>query len=843
MTRYADVAIPSGVNRLFTYLVPSELQTLMQPGIRVTVPFGRKLNTGLVVDLPASSSLTSLKSIIDILDAEPVVSAELLRLCRWIAEYYSAPLGETLKAAIPHGFVSVSKRMVRAIAHHGDPKTLELRSRTPLRAQLLALLHERGPVSSSDLQKHTGLKNIHAVLNEMEKAGLLATEEVLAHALQKPKLRECLRLKAIGDDVLLTALEALPQRKKKARELLGTIQQMKQQGMDELLVLDLLKSAKASSRAFQEIKQVCGFTTEAKEVTRQQDYGIEQQTLQIELNPPQEKVLQSITSCITAGVHRTFLLHGVTGSGKTQVYIEAIRACLAHGKSAIVLVPEISLTPQIVRRFKSHFGDRALVMHSRMSAGERYDVWRLAHRGDCRIVIGPRSAVFAPLDNLGLIVVDEEHEATYKQYDSSPRYHARDVAIMRALDAQAPVVLGSATPSTETYHNALAGKFTLLELPDRVDQAVLPSVVIVDMAAERRRAYAALKDSLPEQERGKLRQFQSSSLSVLLKEKIAERLIRREGIILLQNRRGFAPFVECPACGYVEMCDNCQITLTFHLAKHHLRCHYCGLTRNMHDVCPECKSPDIRMRGVGTQRVEEQLSEIFPTARVLRMDLDTTTRKGAHDRMLKKFGNQEVDILLGTQMIAKGLDFPHVTLVGVISADTQMLLPDFRSAERTFQLLTQVAGRAGRSRLPGEVVIQTHQPGHYSLAHVVDHNYRAFYEEELASRTELTYPPFSRIILLEARGANEEQVRRVSETLGESLERAGGPFMLLGPAPAAIAKVKNQFRWHLIVKSPKERDPSGAQTRETVRRVLVDPKNQPPRDVHVIVDVDPVGVM
>jgi len=839
MIRYADVAIPTGVNRLFTYLVPSDLQELIQPGVRVVVPFGRKLSTGLVVDLPATSQLTSLRSIIDVLDSEPVVSSDLLRLCQWIAEYYAAPLGETLKAAIPHGFVPASKRIVRAVTPAlGEPSPL-----TPKRARILSLLHEHGPLSAADLQKRTGLKSINAILNEMTKVGVLTTEELLSRSTQKPKLRECLRLDAISNDVLHNALEGLAPRKKKARELLSTMRQMKEEGIKEIFVLDLLKASKASSRTFQELKQVGGFPTETREVTRQQDYGVEQQTLQITLNQQQEKVLQAITSCISAGVHQTFLLHGVTGSGKTQVYIEAIRSCLEQGKSAIVLVPEISLTPQIVRRFKSHFGDRALVMHSRMSAGERYDVWRLAHQGECRIVIGPRSAVFAPLENLGLIVVDEEHEATYKQYDASPRYHARDVAIMRARDARAPVVLGSATPSTETYHNALTGKFTLLELPDRVDEAVMPKIVLVDMAAERRRAYAALKDSLPENERGKLRQFQASSISVMLQEKIAERLIRHEGIILLQNRRGFAPFVECPACGYVEMCDNCQITLTFHLAKRHLRCHYCGLTRSTHDVCPECGSPEIRMRGIGTQRVEEQLGALFPTARTLRMDLDTTTRRGAHDRLLRKFGSGEADILLGTQMIAKGLDFPHVTLVGVISADTQMLLPDFRSAERTFQLLTQVAGRAGRSRLPGEVVIQTHQPGHYTLTHVVDHNYRAFYEEELASRSELTYPPFSRLILLEARGENEDQVRRVSESLSTSLKTVGGPFILLGPAPAAIGKVKNQFRWHLIVKSPKEIDPSGAQTRETVRRVLADPANQTPHNVHLIVDVDPVGIM
>ena len=508
MIRYADVAIPSGVDRLFTYAVPDELAVLVRPGVRVVVPFGRKLTTGLVVDLPASSKLSSLKSVIDVLDQTPVVAPGLLKLCQWIAEYYAAPLGETIKAAFPHGFIPASKRIVRALIPPGDPAMKEVASRSAKRARVLELLHEHGPLSSVDLQKKTNIRSINAILSEMAQAGFLETEEMLVRPLHKAQVREYLLLSRISPDGISSALEALPPRKKKARELLEAIRRLIDQGVVELPVLDLLKSSKVSSRIFAELKETCGFPTEMKEVTRQQEYGIEQQTLQITLNQRQQEVLQAITSCLASQKHQTFLLHGVTGSGKTQVYIEAIRQCLELGKTAIVLVPEISLTPQIVRRFKSHFGEKALVMHSRMSAGERYDVWRLAHRGDCRIVIGPRSAIFAPLENLGLIVVDEEHEASYKQYDSTPRYHARDVAIMRAREAHAPVVLGSATPSTESYHNALAGKFTLLELPDRVDDAVLPSIVIVDMGVERRRAYETLKQSLPEHERGKLRQFQ-----------------------------------------------------------------------------------------------------------------------------------------------------------------------------------------------------------------------------------------------------------------------------------------------------------------------------------------------
>ena len=516
---------------------------------------------------------------------------------------------------------------------------------------------------------------------------------------------------------------------------------------------------------------------------------------------------------------------------------------MERGKSAIVLVPEISLTPQIVRRFKSHFGGAVAVVHSRMSAGERHDVWRLALRGEYRVVIGPRSAVFAPLEKLGLIVVDEEHEASYKQFDSTPRYNARDAAIVRASLCGAVAVLGSATPSVESYHNAGEGKYTLLEMPQRIQEVTMPAITIVDMTAERKRNYAALKESLPPESRMKLKEFHQPSISALLEEKIGDRLSRKEGIILLQNRRGFAPFVECTDCGYAETCDRCNVTLTYHLAKRHLRCHYCGLIRPPLAQCPQCLGFNIRLQGVGTQRVEQELAALFPQARVARMDLDTTSRKGAHERILTRFGDGEADILLGTQMVAKGLDFARVTLVGVISADTQMLLPDFRSSERTFQILTQVAGRAGRSTLHGEVIIQTRQPAHRSLAHVVDHDFTRFFEEELQTRKELDYPPFSRIVLVETKGPEEEDVRKEAERFRRLIKDDSAAFTVLGPSPAVIGKIKDQFRWHLVVKSLKSGDPAGSIIRESLHHAVTAFERGRKGNIRLIVDVDPVGMM
>lgn len=840
MPRYADVALPVAVDTTFTYLIPPELEESATVGVRVIVPFGRKYATGLIVDHPSSSDILSLKPIHDVVDATQVVSGDLLRLCRWAADYYFAPLGEVFKAAIPHGFSSSGKRMVFPLEEFslsGVPSTRN----APGRDKLLALLASHGPMSSFDLKKKTGLKSINHVLNQLERAGRIRTEEILPKPKAKAKLKPFLLMGSLNRAHIESVLASLPPRKRNARKLMTTLLTLHPN--EDMPVQDVMKKARVTSTTIKEFVETGVLRTEMREVSRQQEYGTEEATRNIILNPTQSGVLSRINAAVDGGKHRTLLLHGVTGSGKTQVYIEAIRHCLDRGKTALVMVPEISLTPQIVRRFRTHFGDRVAVVHSRMSPGERHDVWRLALRGDYTVVIGPRSAVFAPLQNLGLLVVDEEHEASYKQFDALPRYNARDAAIVRASYLGATVVLGSATPSTESYHNATQGKYDLLEMPDRIDEVRMPDITIVDMTAERKREYATLKESLPDEKRKQLREFQQSSFSSLLKEKILDRLSRKEGIILLQNRRGFAPFVECVDCGYSESCDNCNVTLTYHLTKKHLRCHYCGLVRTPHSICPQCKGVNIQLRGIGTQKVEQELAALFPDARVLRMDLDTTSRKGAHDRILRKFGDGEADMLLGTQMVAKGLDFARVTLVGVISADTQMLLPDFRASERTFQLLTQVAGRAGRSTLHGEVIIQTHQPKHYTLQHVIDHDFKAFFDQEMEARRELSYPPFSRLALVEMKGKNEPYVRQESERFFGLMGMPPEGMSLLGPSPAVIGKINNYYRWHIIIKSDRGADPSGARVRSLLRRTIKASGEKRRSSVRLIVDVDPVGLL
>lgn len=832
----ADIALPVPVDRLFTYRVPPELASLIGPGTRALVPFGPRTLTGVVVGFPETSSIKALKAIRDIPDDTPTFSDELLKVTHWIAEYYGVPWGEVLKAATPQGFAYESKRRVTLLA--SEPDALASLSRAPKQQKIIRAL-AGGPKALSALQKSLKTPGLHSELRELEQRGLIRIEEQIPEPKAKPKLETVAQLVS----EYRPALDALPRgltaKQKKVIEILEAAKGEERAG-------ELLSRAGAALSTLRTLAGKGLLTLGRREVIRRGEESEAGPPRHIELNAAQRSALESVLAAANAGSFAPFLLHGVTGSGKTEVYIEAIRHLLGRGKTAIVLVPEISLTPQTVRRFRSHFGDRVAVMHSQMSIGERFDAWRMARDGRVSIVIGPRSAVFAPLANLGLIVVDEEHEASYKQFDASPRYNARDVAVYRASLTNAVVILGSATPSVESYHNAETGKYRLLELPDRVDRAQLPAIEIVDMTRERKEVLAGIRKELREKGGEWPKRMPQSSISRLLEEQIRLRLERTEGVILLQNRRGFSHVVECFECGHVERCGNCDVTMTFHSVKKHLRCHYCGAVTRPPVTCPSCGGVDLRHHAFGTQQVHEELKQKFPDARILRMDLDTTTRKGAHSKILEQFGARQADILLGTQMVAKGLDFPHVTLVGVISADTQMLLPDFRSAERTFQLLTQVAGRAGRSALAGEVVIQTMQAGHYSLKHVLTHDYNSFYKEELAYRQELEYPPFSRIVLVEFSGKVEVEVQAAAQKFGQILKKEGveRTSRLLGPADAAIPKVRNRFRKFILLKNSKLKDPGArnvhaalARAREKIEEELKR------RKVGMVVDVDPQGAM
>ena len=497
------------------------------------------------------------------------------------------------------------------------------------------------------------------------------------------------------------------------------------------------------------------------------------------LTSDQEKVVNEVIN----NSPNTYLLHGVTGSGKTLVYMEIIDYYLKKGKTSIVLVPEISLTPQMIERFKSRFGNNIAAIHSSLSDGEKYDEYRRISRGEAKIVIGARSAIFAPLSNIGIIIIDEEHSDSYKQSDPSPRYHARDIAILRSKYHNCSVLLGSATPSLETMARALKGVYKLLEIKNRIN-GNLPKVNIIDMNKEIKKV------------RG--------HFSLELIDKIKERLEKKEQIILLLNRRGYSSFVTCKNCGYTFKCPQCDITLTYHKSSNTLRCHYCGYGEKVYDTCPSCKEKALSNLGIGTEKIEEELTSIFPSNKILRMDYDTTSKKGMHEKMIDKFKNHEYDILLGTQMVSKGLDFKDVTLVGVINADTSLNIPDFRSSENTFSLLSQVAGRSGRSEKEGEVIIQTYNPDHYAISLTKNHNYLEFYKREMNIRRQLKYPPYYYICNIRVKGKDSKYTLDEAIKIRNSLERNFKSTIILGPNSSSLFKINNIYRYNIILKYKKE---------------------------------------
>jgi primosomal protein N' (replication factor Y) len=556
-----------------------------------------------------------------------------------------------------------------------------------------------------------------------------------------------------------------------------------------------------------------------------EDLLAERDESKLQLTEEQQHCYNEIKHAIVNKEHKPILIHGVTGSGKTLIYIHAINHIIEQDKSVLLLVPEISLTPQLIDRFRNVFGNNIVALHSRMSDGERFDAWRLIRKGEKHIVIGARSAVFAPMQNLGLLIVDEEHEPSYKQDSPAPRYNARDTAVMRAKLEDIPIILGSATPSLESMHNAETGKYKLLEIKERADGAYLPEIILVDKTAA-----------------SKSGQF-SGSVSKHLIEEIEEKLKNKEGIIIFQNRRGFASFLECPDCGYIPECKNCSVSLTYHKKKNQLRCHYCGYTINAHRSCPACGYPELKEYGFGTQRIEDELSKILQSEGynpvIQRVDLDSTGKKGSLRKIFTAFIAGEIDILVGTQMVAKGLDFERVTLVGVVNADLQMFLPDFRATERTFQLLTQVAGRSGRSGgKPGKVFIQTAHPRHLALRAVLDSSYDLFYKNELANRRELNYPPFVRFIVIEFSGKNEHTVEKKATQFLNLLPQ-NKAYQIFGVTQPFVAKLQNRYRRMIIIKGYKTKDKNGNILRMNLKKAIADyAEKYGTSAVHVKIDVD-----
>ena len=697
--QYVDVSVPAPLDQPFTYSLPETLRHRVRPGSRIVVPFGPRKLTGVILRCHDERPNMATREALRLIDSEPVLDTDLLSLGRWIAGYYCAPLGDVLRGMLPLGS-EIRRGKVWSLTDAGRDAArqllLDAAPDDPV-ARILAMLEKR-PLSAAYLSRILPLAD--KAIRSLDRKGLIAVEDVQTE-------RDPWRAPATRLRVELAESPADAKLNKPERELKAFLEL--HPGSHNLKDLEsMLAHSSAAARSLAR-KGVVALTAETPGVTA----GLVRAPHT--LNPAQQAAYDAILSAVQAREFRAFLLYGVTGSGKTEIYLNAIQAVVAQGRGALLLVPEIALTPAMAGQFFSRFGDRVAILHSAFTDVERTEQWRRIRSGAASVVVGTRSGVFAPVRNLGLIVVDEEHDGSYKQ-EETPRYNGRDVALVRAQAAHACVVLGSATPSLESRYNAERGKYTLLTLPARIEDRPMPAVELIDMRQEF------------------LETRQQATFSRKLIEAIGQRLENGEQTIVLLNRRGFSSFVACRACGERVQCVNCSVTLTFHKRDRRLLCHYCGYAEKVPSVCPKCSSDHVYFLGVGSERVEEELHRAFPAARIARLDRDTVTGKRQYETILDGFREGSFDILVGTQMIAKGHDIPNVTLVGVVSADVGLGMPDFRAAERTFQLLTQVAGRAGRGNLPGIVLIQTINPDHYAVRMAAAQDYGAFYEKELAFR-------------------------------------------------------------------------------------------------------------
>lgn len=818
MPAFCDVALPVPLDMVFTYRVPPNASPIV--GGRVLVPFRQQRTTGIVVELHDRAPAVNTKSIFSVLDPVPVLDKQLLRLGSWISDYYFAPIGEVFRTMLPLSAefkrvvaYRISEQGRRALHLAGmsgssarsrrthDEQAAEFRALDYLAAQDSAL-DDRFQVRERTIRSATRISK--SALDGMVRKKWIVREDVSTPHDATPTINIAVLKSADGKlnenqrrifDALSASGGRLPARSlSELRVPRSTLSTLVKRGVIEV-------------------------------VTEPASYAISRSKprpspFEFDFNDAQKSALTRLRDAVGAKQFSGMLLHGVTGSGKTAVYLAAMRAVLEAGRSAVLLVPEIGLTPAVAADLHQVFGDEVAILHSALSDKERAQQWHRIKNGEARVVVGTRSAVFAPVADLALIIVDEEHDSSYKQ-EETPRYHARDVAVMRAKMANAVVVLGSATPSLESYFNATKNKYSLIELPDRVEQRPLPEVEIVDMRQEF-------------QETG-----QEPVISRKLIAEIKDRLERKEQVMVLLNRRGYSPVVLCRTCGKTLECRNCAIALTHHKREHKMICHYCGYLAPVPKVCVHCGSEYVYFLGTGSEKLEELLHGIFPEARIARLDRDTVRGQEDFERALNALNEGEIDLLVGTQMIAKGHDIHGVTLVGVVGADNALGLPDFRAAERTFQLLTQVAGRAGRGQSPGKVVLQTYFQDHYAVQYAAHHDFAGFYEKELRFRSWMHYPPYSALANVLVRSGKLDEALQWSGTLGKWFEQTRHEGVrVLGPASAPIMRLKNDYRYHFVLKSP-----SREKLNATLRAMLVHAVSQKIPRVQVIVDVDALWLM
>ncbi len=812
---FVEVAVPLPIRKTFVYEVPEELRSAALPGKGVVVPFGRRFLSGFVLgpakEIPPGKKILPIRQV---LDDEASISKEFLALMEWVANYYIQPIGEVIKAALPTG-IRLRSREVYTIT----PKGLENLATGPgesLESKILrALKRQGGKGSISPRAQKNSSPATHDAIHRMIEEGLIKKEENRLEQKVKGKTFAYAQFLKRDDEVFLTPRQ---------KEALDFIQKA-----GEVPVAEFKKKFKNASSILAALKDHEFVGMIHKESYRQPSWeGIEDwadgpPSL---LTEPQRKAVEEIGQALRSQKFHPFLLHGVTGSGKTEVYLRVIDEAVAQGRQALLLVPEIALTAQLVAYFRARIRFPMAVLHSGLSAGERTDEWRRIKKGLVKLVFGARSAIFAPLDHLGMIIVDEEHDPSYKQ-EEKVRYHARDLALVRGKMEDAVVVLGSATPSMESYYNAVEKKFHYLSLPSRIDHRPLPEIQVVDMRQEKGE--------------GKERLIFSRALEEALRQNVE----RNEQALLFLNRRGFSTFALCRDCGFVYRCPNCSVSLIYHLSDKSFHCHYCDYCLPALSRCPECASVHIMLFGLGTQRLEEEIKKKLPGVRVGRMDRDTTSRKSSHQKILSQVRRGEVNLLIGTQMITKGHDLPRVTLVGVLAADLSLNIPDFRASERTFQLLTQVAGRAGRGSLPGKVIIQTFNPHHHSILMAQEQNFISFYQQEAEFRQEMAYPPFTRLVNLRLEGNAEAKTLRFAKMMEQIVSRIlhqekrfQGHVEVLGPTLAPLARLKGKCRCQMLLKGRK-----WSILHHFTEQILEKADEVSIPGVKLFIDVDPVNML
>jgi len=811
-----------------------------QPGCRVLVPFAKKFLTAFIVDLHESPQCdveeSGLKDVEELLDESPIITAEILELTRWVSDYYFAPWGECLRAALPAGATSISEQVL-SLTDAGRSALAGGRL-APSKLEALQELAGADFVEARQLERNLSRPRAGALIRQFTRDGLITVSQRIGQTRMKPRLQNVVRLRnelpvVSGQRSALSDQTGDSKPSKKKRQGATNDERSlneKQRRVVEILaseiegmpLSDLLEAADVSSSVVRTLEKRAVVEVFAREVRRDPlAHMAADNSALVTLTGEQQLALDQIVAKLNERAYTTFLLHGVTSSGKTEIYIRAMREAVKQGLTALMLVPEISLTPVFSRRLRAQFGEAVAILHSSLSEGERTDEWRRIKQGDARVVIGTRSAVFAPLESLGIVIVDEEHDGSYKQ-DETPHYHGRDTAIVRALRAGAVVVLGSATPSLESFHNAHTGKYAYLRLQTRFGDRALADVQTVDMREVFKR-------------HGK-----SQTLSDELKAAVTETFARREQSMILLNRRGFSAFLLCRSCGLAIQCPNCDVTLTYHQYNSSLQCHYCAYIRPVPRACDACEGEYIHYVGLGTEQLEENLKELFPEMNIARLDRDTTRRRGSLEQVLMEFAGGGIDLLVGTQMIAKGHDFHNVTLVGVVSVDVGLSLPDFRAAERTFQLLTQVAGRAGRGDRPGRVIIQTYHPEHYSLVCAKDQNYEEFYRREIVFRRTMHYPPFAALISVLIHDKDHDRGNGTASEFARELRIAArdSGTRVLGPAPAPISRIRGEYRFQVLIKAQ-----SRARAREALDVAIDRVTTVGHNSRSISVEVDPMNLM